>query len=153
VLQDDAAAAAAIRAVQQPEQAGGGAPPDEPAGMSRAHYGAADPDLKSELPAGRRQRLGASLSGPSVLGTASAAMPSPGGAPDAGLAGGAAPASPVLGMKIRTRSLSDGAAAQLPIAPLRLAPLTEMGGSMVRALRLHPSTCDAVSARLTFIKQ
>jgi len=127
-LQDDAAAAAAIQAVQQHEQAGGGAPPGEPAGMSGAHFAAADPNVKPEPPAGRRQRLGASLSGPSALGAAAAATPSPGGAPDAGVA---APASPVLGLKIRARSLSEGAAAQLPIAPLRLAPLSEMGGSTV----------------------
>ena len=89
----------------------------------------------------RCARLGASLSGPVLLGGAAGPDPRPGpgdwpmdaaGLDGPGARGADAKPQPGsgaawVGLKIRERSLSEGASMQLPIAPLRLSPLAKVG--------------------------
>ena len=112
--------AAAVQAARaESEQAGGDAPaatpPDAAAGGAAGELNAMQ---------GRRMRLGASFSGPIVL-CAAADGSAPGGCsnPSPGLLAAAVTVNQAVGLRIGERSLSEGAAAQLPIAPLRLAPL------------------------------
>lgn len=113
--------AAAVQAARvESEQAGGDAPAVTPSG---AAAGGAAGELNPMQ--GRRMRLGASFSGPIVLCAAAADCSAPGGyiKPSPGLLAAAVTAKQAVGLKIGERSLSEGAAPQLPIAPLRLVPL------------------------------
>ena len=143
--QDDplAAAGQAARAASDSEPAA--PPPAAPPGASATAAGVSPgPALGPycAMPPARERcaRLGSSLSGPVLLGSAAGADPKPdpgdwpmdaSGLDGPGVRAHESKAHPgsgaaFVGLKIRERSLSEGAAVQLSIAPLRLSPLAKV---------------------------